>query len=145
MKMTDQRGYTLLESIFQLMIMVAFIQLFLLFFFWKEPIEQQYSDYSATEWELFSIDLQLLLSDISDIQLRDEGRTIRIRNSRGIIDISQSNTVIRQQVYGKGHVPLLTEIQSVTYAFDGMELVAYVTMRDGSHKERGFAVGLYSK
>ena len=49
-----RQGYTFLESIFQLIIMTFSFNLFLLFFFWKDPIEQQYADYSSTEWELFS-------------------------------------------------------------------------------------------
>ena len=69
----------LLESIFQLFIMTAFIHLFLLFFFWKGPIEQQYADYSSTQWELFSADLQQLLADVSEIQILDGGKSIHLR------------------------------------------------------------------
>ncbi len=145
MKVADEQGYTLLESIFQLLIMTAFIHLFLLFFFWKGPIEQRYSDYSSTEWELFSADLQQLLSEVSEFQLLSVGRAIQLRNNRGVIDIEQSDSVIRTRVNGIGHTPLLTGIRAVTYTFDGITLNANVTMLDGSVKVRGFAVGLYPK
>ena len=141
--MADERGYTLLESIFQLMIMTVFIHLFLLFFFWKEPIEQQYADYSSTEWELFSLDLQHILSDVSEIRLVSAGKSIRLKDARGVIDIEQSGTVIRKRVDGAGHIPLLTGIRNVTYTFDGITLTAHVTMQDHSVKVRGYAVGLY--
>jgi competence protein ComGF len=145
MKKMDERGYTLLESIFQLLIMTAFIHLFLLFFLWKGPIERQYADYSSTQWELFSAELQQLLADVSEIQLMNAGKAIHLRNHRGSIDIEQSGSVIRKRVTGNGHIPLLTDIRSVTYTFDSKTLTVFVTMLDGSIKVRGFAVGLYPK
>lgn len=145
MKMPNEQGYTFLESIFQLIIMTIFIHLFLLFFFWKGPIEQRYTDYSSTEWELFSADLQYLLSDVSEIRLTNSGRTIRLKNSRGLIDIEQSGTVIRKRVAETGHIPLVTGVKAVTFTFDGMTMTAHVTMLNDSVKVRGFAVGLYPK
>ncbi len=145
MKMPNELGYTFLESIFQLLIMTVFIHLFLLFFFWKGPIEQRYTDHSATEWELFSADLQYLLSDVSEIRLLNNGKAIRLRNSRGLIDIELSGTVIRKRADENGHVPLVTGVKAVAYTFDGMTITAHVTMLADSVKVRGFAVGLYPK
>lgn len=144
-KRMDERGYTFLESIFQLIIMTAFIQLFLLFFFWKSPIELHYKDYSSTEWELFAADFQHLLSDVTEIRLLNGGRAIRLKNSRGQIDIEQSGTVVRKRVDETGHVPLVTRVKTVTYAFDGMTVTAHVTMLNDSVKTRGFAVGINPK
>lgn len=143
MNKMDERGYTLLESIFQLLIMTAFIHLFLLFFFWKAPIEQQYTDYSSTQWELFSAELQQLLADVSDIQLLNSGKVVRLRNDRGSVTIEQSGTVIRKRVTGDGHIPLFTGIYSVAFTFDSTTLTAFVTMLDGSVNVRRFAVGLH--
>ncbi|KAA0966051.1 hypothetical protein FQ087_07310 [Sporosarcina sp. ANT_H38] len=145
MKIFDEHGYTFLESIFQLIIMTVFIHLFILFFFWKGPIEQQYTDYSSTEWELFSADLQHLLSDVSEIRVVNNGRTIRLKNNRGLIDIEQSGTVIRKRVDITGHIPLVTEVKMVTFTFDGLTVTAYVTMLNDTVKVRSFAVGFYPK
>jgi len=145
MKMPNEQGYTFLESIFQLIIMTIFIHLFLLFFFWKGSIEQNYTDYSSTEWELFSADLQFLLSDVSEIRLVNGGRTIRLKNDRGLIDVEQSGTVIRKRVDTTGHIPLVTGVKEATYTFDGMTITVHVTMLDDAVKIRGFAVGFYPK
>lgn len=145
MKMSNEQGYTFLESIFQLIIMTIFIHLFILFFFWKGPIEQYYTDSSSTEWELFSADLQYLLSDVNEIRLVNGGRTIRLKNNRGVIDIEQSGTVIRKRVDTTGHIPLVTGVKEATYTFDGMTITAYVKMLNDSVKVRGFAVGFYPK
>ncbi|MFJ7933741.1 competence type IV pilus minor pilin ComGF [Sporosarcina sp. NPDC096371] len=143
MRNLDERGYTLLESIFQLLIMTAFIHLFVLFFLWKGPIEQQYNDYTSTEWELFSADLQQLLVNVSEIRIMGNGTAIRLRSNQETIDIEQSGATIRKRVSGDGHVPLFTGIRSAAYTFDGMALTVSVTMQDGSVKVRGFAVGYY--
>ncbi|WP_318615008.1 ComGF family competence protein [Sporosarcina sp. YIM B06819] len=145
MKKMDEYGYTLLESIFQLVIMTAFIHLFLLFFFWKAPIEQQYVDYSSTQWELFTAELQQLLADVSEIQLLNAGKVVYFRNSHGTVAVEQSGTVIRKRVNGDGHVPLFTGIRSATFTFDSVTLTAVVTMTDGSVKVRRFAVGRFPK
>jgi len=144
-KRPNEQGYTFLESIFQLIILTIFIHLFLLFFFWKGSIEQYYTDYSSTEWELFSADLQYLLSDVSEIRMVNAGRTIRFKNNRGLIDIEQSRTVIRKRVDATGHVPLLTGVKEVFFTFDGITITAHVTMLNDSVKIRGFAVGFYPK
>lgn len=144
-KKPNEEGYTFLESIFQLIIMTIFIHLFLLFFFWKGSIEQHYTDYSSTEWELFSADLQYLLSDVNEIRLVNGGSAIRLKNNRGLIDIEQSGTVIRKRVDTTGHIPLVTGVKAVTFTFDGITITANVTMLNDSIKVRGFAVGFYPK
>lgn len=141
----DERGYTLLESIFQLLIMTAFINLVLLFFFWKGPIEQQYADYNSIQWELFSAELQQLLAEVSEIQLLNGDKVLHFRNDHGSVDIEQSGTVIRKRVTGDGHVPLFTDVRSVAFTLDSTTLTVLVTMLDGSVKARGVAVGLYPK
>ena len=145
MNRMDEQGYTLLESLFQLLIMTAFIHLLLMFFFWKGSIEQQYADYTSMQWELFSADLQQLLVEVSEIQLLNGDKVIRFRNIRGSVDIEQSGSVIRKRVTGDGHVPLFTGIRSVVFTLDSMTLTVLVTMLDGTVKVRGFAVGLYPK
>src|SRR6185437_371518 len=95
-KTRGEYGYTFTESIFQLVILIAFVHLLLLFFLWKGTIEHHYANYSSTQWDLFVADLNLLLSDVTDIQILGAGRSIRLRNGRGLIDIEQSGTVIRK-------------------------------------------------
>lgn len=143
LKCFDERGYTFIESLFQLIILAILVQLFLLFFLWKAPIENQYTKMAATDWELFAVDMQRLLTDVQQIQVYPTGRGITFSNKRGIIDVEQGAGVIRKKVYGQGHVPVLTNVRSVIFYLDGSTLFADVTLLDGSRKERGFAIGLY--
>lgn len=139
----DEQGYTFIESPFQLIILAVFVQLFLLFFLWKGPIEQQYADMSAQDWELFAVDMQQLLSDVQQISIYPTGRGITFTNERGVIDIDQGTGVIRKRVYGVGHVPLLTNVYTALFSLDGSTLYADVTLLDGTQRKRGFVIGLY--
>lgn len=139
----NQSGYTLIESLFQLIILSIFLQLFVLFFFWKSPIEEQYSDVNSMEWELFAIDLQQLLVEVQEIELISGNMGIQFRTGENSIRVEKSSSVIRKRTNKLGHVPLLTGIQSVTFSLTGINLNADVIMLDGSQKERSFAVGYY--
>ena len=139
----DEQGYTLIESIFQLIILAVFVQLFLLFFLWKAPIENQYSNMAAIDWELFAVDMQRLVSGVQQVEVYPTGQGITFLNERGLISVEQGTGVIRKRVYGQGHVPLLTSVRTATFSLEGSTLFVYVTLLNGSQKERGFAVGLY--
>lgn len=143
--MENQCGYTLIESLFQLLVFVAFMHLFVLFFFWKAPIENQYSLMSNTGWELFAADIQAALIDLDDFEVYANQRGIKFKNDRGVIDIEQRNGVIRKKVDGLGHIPFLTHVQSANFTVEGVTLVVDVTMLDGTRKERDFAIGFIQK
>lgn len=142
-KLGNESGYTLLESILQLLIMIIFIHLFVLFFFWKGTIDRSYGDYKLTEWELFSAELQIILSEVDDFNLAEKG--FSFKKNTNTYQINQSGSVIRQQKLGDGHIPLLTGVQTTHFSFDGIYLTVTATMLDDTVKERSFAVGLVPK
>lgn len=142
---SNQSGYTLIESLFQLIILSIFLQLFVLFFFWKSPIEEQYSDIKSMEWELFAIDLQQLLVEVQEIETISGNMGIQFMTGENSIRVEKNSSVIRKRINRVGHVPLLTEVQAVTFSLTEINLIVYVIMRDGTQKERSFAVGYYSE
>ena len=142
LKCRNEAGYSLLESLFHLVIMGILLQFAILFFYWKMPIERQLEDFYGTEWELFAIDLQRLLVDVEDVDVLFGGRAISFTNDRGEIQIGQSNSVIRKLTNTNGHIPLYTNIYNVTFTQEGYELNVVVTMTDGTERERRFAIGL---
>ena len=140
----NEKGYTFIESMFQLLIFITFAHLFILFFLWKMPIEQQTNSTDGA-WELFALDMQAALLEVRDFDVHLGGRGIKFRTDRGRIDIEQRNTMIRKAIDGQGHVPFLTEVHSVNFLRNDSILTVYVTMLDGSRKERDFAIGFNSK
>lgn len=141
----QEAGYTLLETIFQIMIFAMFTQLFLLFFYWKAPIERQYNDLAAIQWELFAADIQEELVNLQTIEVIRDGRGIRFKTNRGSIVIEENNDVIRKTVDRQGHVPFLTEVSSATFTLNGSILFVEAVMQDGTRKERDFTIGHYPK
>ncbi|AOV07844.1 hypothetical protein BI350_10065 [Sporosarcina ureilytica] len=127
------------------MIFALFAQLFSLFFYWKGPIERQYTDHSAIAWEMFAADFQAELTTIQSLEVHQNGDGIHFRTDRGLIAIEQRNHVIRKSIDGLGHVPFLTNISSVQFSLHHPLLVVYVTMQDGTRKERDFIIGDYSR
>ncbi|MCM3743342.1 ComGF family competence protein [Sporosarcina luteola] len=141
LKLRDESGYSLLDVLFQLLIMGIFLHFFVLFFYWKLPIERQLQDYYSTEWELFAIDLQALLVDVDNFDVHLGERAISFTTERGRIEVGQSGSVIRKLINKTGYIPLFTNISSVAFSHEGYELNMEVTMLDGQKRERRLAIG----
>lgn len=145
LKLKNERGYTLIESLFQLIVFTIFVQLIVLFFLWKAPIENQYSAKNTTAWELFALDLQAVLLDVWEFELHRDQTGFKMKTERGTINIEYHNKVIRKRVDLEGHVPFITHIQSAQFYRQGEKLIVEVLLEDGTRKERDFVVGLRSE
>ncbi|WP_172369248.1 competence type IV pilus minor pilin ComGF [Sporosarcina jiandibaonis] len=141
----EEKGFTFIESLFQLIIFVAFAHLFVLFFLWKSPIEEQYANMSDGAWELFAVDFQASIVDVKEFNVHVGGHGISFVTDRGRIDIEQRNAMIRKAIDGQGHIPFLTNVQSAYFMLNGPVVTVTVTMLDGTRKERDFAVGFNSE
>lgn len=137
----DEAGYTLLEAILQIVVFALFAQLFVLFFYWKAPIERQYQTRSNVQFEMFAADFQEAIALVESIEVIRAGDGIRFQTDRGIITIEERNQVIRKTVDGQGHVPLMTEIVRTNFKLQYPALHVEVVMQDGSEMERDFIVG----
>ncbi|MCM3757011.1 ComGF family competence protein [Sporosarcina aquimarina] len=143
-KTRNESGYTLLESLFQLIIAAAFLHLIILFLLFKESTYNQLTDSQTTEWELFMVDLQTDLSAVKRIELNTEGTilTAFMMDTSTNTEYSNVGGVIRRRVGSQGHVPLLTNVQKVIFVDEGPLLVVSVTLQDGTERQRRVAVGL---
>lgn len=143
--LSNARGYTLIESLFQLIIFTVFAHLIVSFFLWKEPIDRQYGNLSTSEWELFAANMQKELTQVSQFSINANQKGFVIQTTRGRINFDQSSNVIRKRVIGQGHVPFLTKVSTATFTQSGTALFVEVTLLDGTRKERDFAFGLYQE
>ncbi|MHC8516959.1 competence type IV pilus minor pilin ComGF [Sporosarcina sp. ITBMC105] len=138
----QESGYSLIESIFQLVIFCIFVHFIVLFFLWKTPVESKMADYYAIEWELFAIELQEMLAEVSTFNVLVGDRDIVFKTNRGDIEIGQRGAVIRKTVNQQGYVPMYTNVAQVIFSRHDEELHMEVTMLDGRIRERRFAIGL---
>ena len=138
-----ESGYTLLDSLFQLIIAFTFLHLLVLFFYWKQTIEQHYGTASSAEWELFTAELQTSLAQVESISLSADGQALMYVNERGVQTISRSGTVIRRTVDFQGHIPLYTNIRSLQFNLEEEMVRLTLITLDEKIKERRFAIGLF--
>lgn len=144
MKNLDEKGFSLFESIIHLMIFSILIQLTVLFFYWKAPIETSYQNDFLGEWELFSLELQQLLEEVEFVAV-PTSTSVSFATERGLVTIQVYQRLIRKLVNGQGHVPLLIGVKSCEFIVDGNRLHVSVEKVDGTKKERTFAIGLYTE
>lgn len=141
MKRLDERGFSLFESIIHLLIFTILIQLTVFFFFWKTPIQSNYQEDYFTDWELFSIEVQEMVSEVYSIEEVSPKR-FRFYTERGRITLELYNSMIRKLVFEDGHVPMLVDLKSCTFSLEDNRLTIAVEKLDGIHKEGTFAIGL---
>jgi len=138
-----QAGFTLLESLFQLLIAAAFLHLIVLFLFFKESVHERMADSSLIEWELFMVDLQHDLADAEALTVNRYGTQFTIIPDGGgrLIEYRSVNGVIVRRKDQQGHVPLLTSVRSASFTRQSEELTAVVVLEDGTERTRRVAVG----
>ena len=141
MKRSNEKGFSLIESIIHLLIFSMLIQFAVLFFYWQAPIEKVYKADLLGEWELFSLELQEMLEEVTVVVEPGEQNFI-FHTERGVITIQQYKKMLRKLVDGLGHVPMLMNVESSTFVVRDNHLELTVEMTDGVRKERTFAIGL---
>lgn len=145
MKRLNDRGFSLLESLIHLLIFSMLIQFAVLFFHWQAPVEKVYKGDLLGEWELFSLELQEMLEEVTVIE-EPTLTTLSFHNQRGIITIEHyKKEMLRKLVNGVGHVPLLMNVKTSEFVVNGDQLELTVEMMNGVRKERTFAIGLYNQ
>ena len=67
----NEKGYTLIEAMFQLVVLCLFL-IFVLIMLWFAEMRFTMLTDEQTKWELFVSDLNLSLKDISTFSVRDD-------------------------------------------------------------------------
>ncbi|MBC1548674.1 ComGF family competence protein [Listeria sp. FSL L7-1434] len=102
-------AFTLLETILSITIILSISSLIPLFFECYNKTIQLSNIDQTTEWQLFLIQTRLELEKASNIQVN--GNILSFHNGKDLITYSKYNDLIRRQVNGKGHEPLLTNVK----------------------------------
>ncbi|WP_375379035.1 competence type IV pilus minor pilin ComGF [Listeria swaminathanii] len=102
-------AFTLLETILSITIILSISSLIPLFFECYNKTIQLSNIDQTTEWQLFLIQTRLELEKASNIQV--DGNTLSFNNGKDQITYSKYRDLIRRQVNGKGHEPLLTQVK----------------------------------
>lgn len=87
-------------------------------------------------WEVFIEDFRGYLQEVEEISVEKQAITLRHVDSNEKLKISKYNDLIRLQVDGKGHVPLLIGVRTVEFAQENQFITIQVTFPNGIRKER---------
>lgn len=139
------KGYTLLESLVQLLVLILFSQLLFFYSEWMKDLDELYLTREHEEWELFSLDVENYFHEIQSIEELSNYNGIRLTKDGVEYDIELSGDLIRKQKNRLGHEPMLLHIQRGRFEIKDSKIVVWVQFKNGVIKERLYEVLLLPK
>lgn len=135
----NSSGFTLLESIFQLVVFSLFAQLIILFLLFIHQQNNSILSEELVDWEVFVQDLQQYLIHVEEIQMDSYSINI-IYNKKERIRMNKSGDVIWLQTNDKGYIPLLLGVRTAKFSITNDYLTIKVEFINGLVKERALFV-----
>jgi len=136
----NERGYTFVESILQLIIFALFAEVFVLIMLWTGHFQSTALTKEHTEWELFVNDLLNYVAVSQKVEVVQKGHGIRVTQLERVVEVEQYEQLIRKQVDGLGHEPMLIGVKSVEFNLQQTKLFLKVEFLNGLQKEREIIV-----
>ncbi|EAH4436234.1 TPA: competence type IV pilus minor pilin ComGF [Listeria innocua] len=118
-------AFTLLETILSITIVLSISSLIPLFFECYHKTIQLSNLDQTSEWQLFLIQTRLELEKATDIQVNPEKLSFKVNDN--LITYSKYNNILRRQVNGKGHEPLLHKVTNWQITNEENHLILKVT------------------
>lgn len=138
--MNDQNGFTLLDSIFSMLILSLIMSLMPLIFHSFAAIDRTIKVDEDYEWNLFLIQLRNELED-ANMVLVDSNRIIIDKKVGGVFYETYGYS-IRRTVNDKGHEVVLQHVPSVLFSQHGQMLRLNVVFANGVKEEARFIIPL---
>lgn len=130
-----QKGFTLIEALFQLVVFALFTQLAIGFYLLIQHWNASFFTEESIEWEIFIQDFQQYLLEIEEIYQTGNALYI-VDSSAENIKIDKISDVLRLQINNKGYVPLLIGIKNVDFSISDPFLTVKIEFLNGIVKER---------
>ncbi|TQR19558.1 competence type IV pilus minor pilin ComGF [Psychrobacillus vulpis] len=143
-KRLSERGYTLLEGIIQLSVLMLFTQVFAITIGWLHRMEENVTNPTDIEWALFVHDVETYLNNVEVLTLQSD-MGIRFLKDGEEFDIEFYQDLIRKQKNRMGHEQMLLHVKSLLTNFDGQSLKFSVEFMNGIKKEHTFYVAFHSE
>ncbi|MBF2455096.1 competence protein ComGF [Listeria seeligeri] len=118
-------AFTLLETILSITIVLSISSLIPLFFeCYLKTIQLSNLD-QTSEWQLFLVQTRLELEKATNIQVHPEKLSFQVNDN--LVTYSKYNNILRRQVNGKGHEPLLHKVTNWQITNEENQLILKVT------------------
>ncbi|MBC1763601.1 ComGF family competence protein [Listeria seeligeri] len=123
-------AFTLLETILSITIILSISSLIPLFFQCYNKTIQLSNVDKTTEWQLFLIQMRLEWTQAYNIEVEKEKLSFQVDDNQ--ITYTKFNDLLRRQLNGKGHEPLLTKIKDWQFVRKENQLILKVVFSDST-------------
>lgn len=144
----NERGFTLLESLFQLTVFVLFTAISLLILIWVRDLQQLETMKDEVNWELFIYDLhQYNMNSASGMVLSSGMLQLEISNDpeERLFVFDKSEQHLRKRSNKGGNEIMLPFVEKWELAVDENDVNMRVVMKNGTKRERDLVLPLPPK
>lgn len=145
LRIDNEKGYTLVDGIMQLAVLVVFSQIFALTIGWTTKAEELITNPTDMEWALFVQSVETYLNEIDSLLIQKDEPGIRFRKNGEEYDIEFYTNLIRKQKNRLGHEQMLLHVKSLSVTVEGQSLHFFVTFLNGLKREHTFYVTFRSE
>ena len=139
------RGYTFVDAILQLSVLLLLSQLILFYSVWFKQVERHFFYAESFDFEMFSLDIENQISSVTTIEEQLNGTGIRYVKNGEEFDIECYPSLIRKQKKRLGHEPMLTGINLCKLQVIGDQVIIQVVFINGRKEERTYEVSVSSQ
>lgn len=136
-RLADEKGFTFLTSIFELLLLMVFLPLIVLFFVFMMGFFKA-ADPQEAEWFLFAGELRSYLAGVDSIAVINNGAGVRIVQGGDEYDIESYDKFIRKQKFRQGHEVMLTGVRKAGFSVQGHSLLLRAEFIDGAILEEEY-------
>ncbi|KOS68076.1 hypothetical protein AEA09_05580 [Lysinibacillus contaminans] len=141
----NEKGYTLLEALFQVVVFMIFSHIFVLIMLWVTEMKSTVMAIEQTKWELFVYDVNMYFVDVTSFEVNEVNSKITFQTPNGLYSMERYQNIIRKKVDNLGHEPLLIGIKTCQFYYEDEELTIVVEFPNGIKKERTYYVPIIEK
>jgi len=138
-------GYTLIDALFQLLVLLLFSHLIFFYSMWMKDSEGMFLTTVQEEWELFSLDFESYILGIQSIEEQANQNGVRLIKDGVEYDVELSGSLIRKQKNRLGHEPMLLHIKRAKFQVKESTVTLLVEFENDMIKERTYEVLLFPK
>ncbi|MGN7479425.1 competence type IV pilus minor pilin ComGF [Solibacillus silvestris] len=139
----NERGFTLLESLFQLAVFFLFASISLLIFVWVRDIQQLQQMNDDVNWEFFIYDLHQYNMNSASGKILDSNKLqLEILNdpSDRLFIFDKSEHHLRKRSNKGGNEIMLPHVRNWHLHVAGHEINMKVVMQDGTERQRALVL-----
>ncbi|MEK4028823.1 competence type IV pilus minor pilin ComGF [Pseudobacillus sp. FSL P4-0506] len=134
----NNRGFTIVESLFVLLIFISIAALFPLIYGAVYQTEEQLKPERRAEWELFVLQLRKEINVSHSLQI--SAQKLTFIQGTDVISIEKYNDGVRRRVGGRGHEMILQQASSIQFYPCGSLLCAEAGFKNGEKEKAQFHI-----